>query len=152
AGARARHPGGSPSDDHGHVPPAMSHGHAAPSPTEPHAIAHASHGELEQHAPAAAGSRMAEVATPTLLFFAMVLSWVALYNAIRGRGDLRIPLMNWFTSGELKVDWALRIDTLATVMLVVVTSVSAFVHLYSIGYMNEDPHRPRFFSYLSLFT
>ena len=56
------------------------------------------------------------------------------------------------TSGELAVDWAFRIDTLTAVMLVVVTTVSALVHLYSIGYMHEDPHRPRFFAYLSLFT
>ena len=55
-------------------------------------------------------------------------------------------------SGDFKVDWALRIDTLTAVMLVVVTTVSALVHLYSIGYMAEDPHRPRFFAYLSLFT
>ena len=56
------------------------------------------------------------------------------------------------TSGDLKVDWALRIDTLTAVMLVVVNTVSAFVHLYSIGYMDEDPYRPRFFAYLSMFT
>ena len=55
-------------------------------------------------------------------------------------------------SGDFKVNWALRIDTLTAVMLVVVTTVSALVHLYSIGYMEEDPHRPRFFAYLSLFT
>ena len=56
------------------------------------------------------------------------------------------------TSGALQVDWALRIDTLTAVMLVVVTTVSALVHLYSIGYMHEDQSRPRFFAYLSLFT
>ena len=61
-------------------------------------------------------------------------------------------LANWLTSGALKVDWALRVDTLTAVMLVVVTTVSSLVHLYSIGYMHEDPHRPRFFAYLSLFT
>ena len=55
-------------------------------------------------------------------------------------------------SGDLKVDWGIRVDTLTAVMLVVVNTVSAFVHLYSIGYMEEDPHRPRFFAYLSLFT
>src|SRR5262245_14857414 len=55
-------------------------------------------------------------------------------------------------SGELDVSWALRIDTLTSVMLVVVTGVSSLVHLYSIGYMSDDPHRARFFSYLSFFT
>src|SRR3712207_6008355 len=59
---------------------------------------------------------------------------------------------HWLTPGDLVVDWAFRIDTLTVVMLIVVTTVSALVHLYSIGYMHEDPHRPRFFAYLSLFT
>ena len=69
-----------------------------------------------------------------------------------GHQDARVPLFTWIISGDLKVDWALRIDTLTAVMLVVVTTVSALVHLYSIGYMAEDPYRPRFFAYLSLFT
>jgi NADH-quinone oxidoreductase subunit L len=81
----------------------------------------------------------------------MILAWIAFVNVGFGN-DVRIPLATWFASGELKVDWALRVDTLTAVMLVVVTTVSAFVHLYSIGYMAEDPHRPRFFCYLSLFS
>ena len=65
---------------------------------------------------------------------------------------LRVPVLRWVTSGELDVSWALRIDTLTAVMLVVVNTVSVLVHLYSIGYMHEDDSRPRFFAYLSLFT
>ena len=61
-------------------------------------------------------------------------------------------IANWFTSGKLVAAWALRIDTLTAVMLVVVTTVSFLVHVYSIGYMSDDPSRPRFFAYLSLFT
>jgi len=82
----------------------------------------------------------------------MLLSWVAFADVGFGHHDSRVTLFPWIISGELKVDWALRIDTLTAVMFVVVTTISAFVHLYSIGYMEEDPHRPRFFSYLSLFT
>ena len=63
-----------------------------------------------------------------------------------------VPLGNWMTAGKLSVEWALNIDMLTAVMLVVVTTVSFLVHVYSIGYMNEDEHRPRFFGYLSLFT
>ena len=63
-----------------------------------------------------------------------------------------MPVLRWVTSGELDVSWALRIDTLTAVMLVVVNTVSFLVHLYSIGYMHEDDSRPRFFAYLSLFT
>src|SRR6202012_2039307 len=62
------------------------------------------------------------------------------------------PVLSWIHSGDLDVDWALRVDSLTAVMLVVVTSVSSLVHLYSWGYMAEDDSQPRFFAYLSLFT
>ena len=71
--------------------------------------------------------------------------------AIGGDGQT-VMLMNWIASGDLKIDWALRVDVLTSVMLIVVTWVSAVVHLYSIGYMGHDPHKPRFMAYLSLFT
>src|SRR4029078_7014405 len=64
----------------------------------------------------------------------------------------RVALFPWINSGDLQVTWALRIDTLTAVMLVVVNTISSLVHLHSIGYMDEDPSRPRFFAYLSLFT
>jgi NADH-quinone oxidoreductase subunit L len=154
-GARTRHPGGSPTpgtEDHaaGLVPEHQPHG--APTPHGDHAAIHHSHSEPEPQAPPAAGSRAAEVTTTALLFFSMVLSWIAFAQVGFGHHDERITLFTWFTSGELKVAWALRIDTLTAVMLVVVTTISAFVHLYSIAYMEEDPYRPRFFAYLSLFT
>ena len=116
-------------------------------------MAHASH--AEDHPPAqppAAGSLFAELVSTGFLFFAMLLAWIAFWQVGFGHQDQRFTLMPWFFSGDLKVDWALRIDTLTAVMLVVVTTVSALVHLYSIGYMADDPHQPRFFAYLSLFT
>jgi NADH-quinone oxidoreductase subunit L len=82
----------------------------------------------------------------------MVLSWIAFVQVGFEHQDIRIPIFTWMAAGDLKVDWALRVDTLTAVMLVVVNTVSAFVHLYSMGYMHEDPYRPRFFAYLSLFT
>ena len=85
-------------------------------------------------------------------FAAAVLSWMALWRVGFSHQDSREVLFAWIYSGDLKVDWAIRVDTLTAVMLVVVNTVSSFVHLYSIGYMEEDPHRPRFFAYLSLFT
>ena len=63
-----------------------------------------------------------------------------------------MPVLSWINSGDLQVNWALRVDTLTAVMLVVVTTVSTLVHLYSWGYMEEDPSQSRFFAYLSLFT
>ena len=100
----------------------------------------------------AVGARAAEVITTTLVLITAALSWLAFYQvALQGQEE-RIELLRWIDSGALRAAWALRIDTLTAVMLVVVTTVSGLVHLYSIGYMEEDPHRPRFFAYLSLFT
>src|SRR5436190_108949 len=155
AGARARHPGGPPgigAENHAHGPVDESHARTAPAPHGAHAVLDASHSEPEALEPPAAGSRSAELVTTVFLFSAMLLSWLAFADVGLGHHDSRVTLFPWIISGELKVDWALRIDTLTAVMFVVVTTISAFVHLYSIGYMEEDPHRPRFFSYLSLFT
>ena len=99
------------------------------------------------------GPRQSEIVTTGLLIISAVLSWVAFVHVGLGEGPASTPVLGeWISSGALKIDWALRIDTLTVVMLVVVTSVSCLVHLYSIGYMHEDPSRPRFFAYLSLFT
>src|SRR5271170_6187448 len=97
------------------------------------------------------GARGAEYVTTGLLGVSFVLSWIA-FIMVAGGADAHVPIGNWFTSGKLVASWALRIDTLTAVMLVVVTTVSFLVHVYSIGYMAEDPSRPRFFAYLSLFT
>jgi NADH-quinone oxidoreductase subunit L len=98
------------------------------------------------------GARGSEIVTTSLLIVSAILSWVAFVQVGFGSGTTRVQVASWISSGELQVDWALRIDTLTVVMLVVVNTVSSLVHLYSIGYMHEDPHRPRFFAYLSLFT
>jgi NADH-quinone oxidoreductase subunit L len=98
------------------------------------------------------GERPSELITTAFLLIAAVLSWVAFVEVGFGHETTRVPLFRWVTSGELDTAWALRIDTLTAVMLVVVTTVSSLVHLYSIGYMHEDDSRPRFFAYLSLFT
>jgi NADH-quinone oxidoreductase subunit L len=98
------------------------------------------------------GARGSEIVTTSLLMVSAVLSWVAFFNVGFGSGTTRVQVATWLASGDLRVDWAFRIDTLTAVMLVVVNTVSSLVHLYSIGYMHEDPHRPRFFAYLSLFT
>ena len=124
-----------------------------------HAHAHDGEDENEDadghdgHEPAAAGSRAAEIVTSGFLVISAILSWVAFITVGLGEDAAeRIQVLNWFNSGNLSVDWAFRVDTLTVVMLVVVTTVSSLVHIYSIGYMSHDPHRPRFFAYLSLFT
>jgi len=155
-GAHARFPGADPSpgdSTHDHGPhigggaPSAAHAAIAHEAHEPGG--HDDHGAAE---PAAAGSALAEGVTTTFLFISMVLSWIAFVRVGFAHQDARVPLLDFITAGDLKVMWSLRVDTLTAVMLVVVTTVSALVHLYSIGYMAEDPYRPRFFSYLSLFT
>jgi NADH-quinone oxidoreductase subunit L len=99
------------------------------------------------------GPRPSEIITTSLLFVAAALAWVTFVGFLAGQSPSSIELLTgWINSGALHVDWALRVDTLTAVMLVVVTTVSALVHLYSMGYMHDDPSRPRFFAYLSLFT
>jgi NADH-quinone oxidoreductase subunit L len=99
------------------------------------------------------GDRASEIVTTSLLFVSAILSWVVFVQVGLGTAPASVSVLgNWFTSGTLQVDWSLKIDTLTAVMLVVVGTVSSLVHLYSIGYMADDPCRPRFFAYLSLFT
>ena len=98
------------------------------------------------------GTRGSELVTTVLLFVSFALSCWAFYDIIfLGHAGL-VPVATWTVSGQFHADWAIRADALTAVMLVVVTGVSALVHLYSVGYMSEDPHRPRFFAYLSFFT
>ncbi|MFD2653994.1 NADH-quinone oxidoreductase subunit L [Brucella rhizosphaerae] len=100
------------------------------------------------------GAKASEYLTSGLMVIVAILSWVVFFKIPLGHEaeTIRIPVLHWVTSGSLSFDWALRVDTLTGVMLVVINSVSALVHIYSIGYMHHDPHRPRFFAYLSLFT
>jgi NADH-quinone oxidoreductase subunit L len=148
AGARARYPGESP--PRGAEDSATDHGpHAGAPPVRGRGAVIRHH---EHEAPPAIGSRTAELITTTLLLISMILSWIAFVQVGFGHQDARVPIFTWFASGNLTVEWSLRIDTLTAVMLVVVNTVSALVHLYSIGYMAEDPYRPRFFAYLSMFT
>ena len=160
AGARQRHPGAvGPVDafhhGHGHGHHHEAHPTAADfAPHDDHG--HGDHGHDDHaHGPAvraAAGSRAAELVTTGLLMVSAILSWFAFVDVTLNDADAHVKVMRWISAGGLQLDWAFRVDTLTAVMLVVVNSVSALVHLYSIGYMHEDPHRPRFFAYLSLFT
>ncbi|MXO48572.1 NADH-quinone oxidoreductase subunit L [Erythrobacter vulgaris] len=100
-----------------------------------------------------APSVFAKAITTSALFIACALSWPIFLGFVSGSAEAEVvPVLTWVQSGALSFDWALRVDTLTAVMLVVITTVSALVHLYSWGYMEEDPDQPRFFAYLSLFT
>jgi NADH-quinone oxidoreductase subunit L len=98
------------------------------------------------------GPRPSELITTAFMLIAAVLSWVVFVRVGFGHETAKVTLFRWITSGELDVSWTIRVDTLTAVMLVVVNTVSALVHMYSIGYMHEDDSRQRFFAYLSLFT
>jgi NADH-quinone oxidoreductase subunit L len=103
------------------------------------------------------GAKASEYVTTGLMVIVAILSWIVFINfGLLSHGEgaevIKVSVLRWIQSGGIDVEWAFRIDTLTVVMFVVVNTVSSLVHLYSIGYMHHDPHRPRFFAYLSLFT
>ena len=98
------------------------------------------------------GDRFSEIIPTLLVIASAVLSAIVFYRGIIFDEYSNYIIFEWIKSGSFKVNWSINIDPLSSVMLVVVTSVSSLVHIYSIGYMSHDPHRPRFMSYLSLFT
>ncbi len=102
----------------------------------------------------AIGAKASEYVTSGLMIVAAILSWVVFFTVALGHpeGVIKVEVLRWIQSGGIDVSWSLRVDTLTSVMLIVVNTVSTLVHIYSIGYMHTDPHRPRFFAYLSLFT
>ncbi|MCJ8159500.1 NADH-quinone oxidoreductase subunit L [Sphingomonas sp. LaA6.9] len=101
----------------------------------------------------ALGNTVAKSITTAGLFISCLLSWPIFLAHVGGEVPAQvIPVLDFIKSGDLNVQWSLRVDTLTAVMLVVITTVSALVHLYSWGYMEDDPDQPRFFAYLSLFT
>tara|TARA_B100000427_G_scaffold218269_2_gene182314 strand:- start:1670 stop:3583 length:1914 start_codon:yes stop_codon:yes gene_type:complete len=98
------------------------------------------------------GDKGAQIITSFFVSLTAILSLIIFYKVIIDGYSNNLFIANWINSGNLQVNWSINIDTLSSVMLVVVTLVSSLVHIYSIGYMSHDPHIPRFMSYLSLFT
>ncbi len=98
------------------------------------------------------GDRNSEIVTSALVSISAFFSIYVLYQVIINQYEENIVIATWINSGSLDVNWSMLIDPLSAIMLVVVTSVSSLVHIYSIGYMSHDPHKPRFMAYLSLFT
>ncbi|MDC0858433.1 NADH-quinone oxidoreductase subunit L [Pelagibacteraceae bacterium] len=93
-----------------------------------------------------------EIVTSLLVSISAVLSILLFWNGIQNNTYGNYKIFEWISSGNFIANWSINIDPLSSIMLVVVTFVSALVHIYSIGYMSHDPHKPRFMSYLSLFT
>jgi NADH-quinone oxidoreductase subunit L len=98
------------------------------------------------------GNKASQIITSLFVSLSAVLSIYIFYDVIVNNYSNNVIITKWITSGALDVNWSIKIDQLSAVMLIVVTLVSAIVHVYSIGYMSHDPHQPRFMSYLSLFT
>ncbi len=98
------------------------------------------------------GHRSSEIITSLFTSVSAILSILVFYKVMDQSYENNIIISTWLNSGSLNVNWSIKIDALSSVMLVVVTLISALVHIYSIGYMSHDPHRSRFMAYLSLFT
>jgi NADH-quinone oxidoreductase subunit L len=98
------------------------------------------------------GDRNSEIITSLFVSISAFLSLILFYQVIINHYENNVVIATWINSGTLNVNWSIKIDALSSVMLVVVTLVSSLVHIYSIGYMSHDQHKPRFMAYLSLFT
>ena len=98
------------------------------------------------------GERNSEILTSVFVSISSILSFFIFYKVLAYNYNNNVVVATWISSGSLNVNWSINIDALSSVMLVVVTLISAIVHVYSIGYMSQDPHKPRFMAYLSLFT
>ena len=98
------------------------------------------------------GDKLSQLITSLFVGISSLISIYFFFDVAFNGNIYNFKILNWITSGGLTLNWALNIDTLTSVMLVVVTSVSTLVHIYSIGYMSHDPNKPRFMAYLSLFT
>ena len=84
--------------------------------------------------------------------FSAVISLIIFYKVFTQNYINNLLIFNWISSGNFIVNWSIKIDPLSSIMFVIVSCISSIIHFYSIGYMNHDPHKPRFMSYLSLFT
>ena len=98
------------------------------------------------------GDRTSEILTSSFVSISAILSIAVFYNVIYLNYENNLVIATWINSGTLDVNWSIKVDALSSVMLVVVTLISALVHIYSIGYMSHDKHKSRFMAYLSLFT
>ena len=98
------------------------------------------------------GDKASQIITSLFVSISAILSIIVLFNVVTNGYSENLIIATWINSGSLNVNWSVNIDPLSAVMLVVVTLVSALVHIYSIGYMSHDTHKSRFMSYLSLFT
>ena len=98
------------------------------------------------------GDRKSEIITSLFVSLSAFMAMFLFYQVIANNYESNVVIATWINSGTLNVNWSIKVDALSSVMLVVVTLVSSLVHIYSIGYMSHDPHKPRFMAYLSLFT
>ena len=94
------------------------------------------------------GDRISEIITSLFVSVSAILSLFIFYDVILEGYENNFVIASWIDTGSLSVNWSIKIDPLSSVMLVVVTLISALVHIYSIGYMSHDPHKPRFMAYL----
>ncbi len=98
------------------------------------------------------GDKKSEILTSTFISISAILSFFIFYQVIAENYSSNKIIFKWINSGDFIVNWSIYIDPLSSVMLVMVSLISSIIHFYSIGYMSHDPHKPRFMSYLSLFT
>jgi NADH-quinone oxidoreductase subunit L len=140
-------------------PSAQGHGHEHDAAAHAHAVDHAEQSGAtgdDHHASARhpfAG--VASVVGPLVVVLSFALA-VAIWLAMASAGEMHAPYVqrffDWMVTGDLKISWAFQVDQLSMIMVLVITGVGALIHIFSIGYMRDDPGYPRFFAYLNLFV
>ena len=98
------------------------------------------------------GAKSCQILTSSFVSISAILSFFIFYDVLTQDYSSNKLIFNWISSGSFHVNWSINIDPLTSVMLVVVSLISSIIHFYSIGYMDDDPHKPRFMAYLSVFT
>ena len=98
------------------------------------------------------GDKYCQILASSLIAVSGILSISIFYQVTKLGYESNKFIFNWISSGNFQADWSIYIDPLSSVMLVIVTIISAIIHFFSIGYMHQDPHKPRFMAYMSLFT
>jgi len=98
------------------------------------------------------GIKFSQILASILISLSAILSFIIFYSVFTHDYSSNKLIFNWISSGNFIVNWSINVDPLTSVMLVVVSLISSLIHFYSIGYMEHDPHKPRFMAYLSLFT
>ena len=135
--------------------PSLAHGHDASASAHDAHDAHGAHGDDHHPVVRHRYAALASIVGPAVLALSFILA-LAIFLAMRGAGEMPAPFIqsyfSWMPVGDLQIDAAFQLDQLSMVMVLIITGVGTLIHIFSVGYMQDDPGYPRYFAYLNLFV